>query len=398
MSLPRILLAWDGGGNWGHAAKLGLLVRALEGRADVAVAAKDVAAIRRFAPRARLALLPAPSFRSGARRPAEMSFGANLSGFGWREPGALAALVESWRTLIGLTGAKLVVAHAAPNAMLAARVAGVPTLWVGQGFDLPPDMSPLPPFDHWRNEHTEAAAGGEALSLRGAGDALAAHGLPRPGSVREALAPSAVALACLPELDHYPSEVRTDPALGPLMETRVGEPVDWRTDRRRLFAYLRPDGPAGEAGVRAVATLAPEWEVIIAAPGLGSEDIAELTRRGVRHVGGPVRIDDLARGADLGLSHGSFGVVSALALAGVPQVALPNHAEQLMLCHALVRSGLGEASAAFDDPAGIAALLRRVDEDPRYREAARALGSRHEGVTPETVAARIAEMALALAG
>ena len=398
MTLPRVLLAWEGGGNWGHAAKLAMLARALEGRAALAVAGKDVAALRRFAGRQPLTLLPAPRFMQADAHPPGPSYAANLLRFGWREPGALAALVESWRALLALTRAQLVIAQAAPNAMLAARIAGIPSLWVGQGFDVPPDVAPLPPFDHWRGERRADAERGEALSLRGAGDVLAAHGLPRPASLREALAPRAVALATLAELDHYPATLRTDPAIGPLMDDAGGEALAWETDRPRLLAYLRPGGPAGAAGLRAAAALAGEWEIVAAAPGLDPADAAALTKRGVRHVDGPVRLDGLAPGATAGLTHGSFGVVSALALAGVPQVCLPNHAEQLMLSEAVVRARIGEASATFDDPEGIAALVRCVGAEPGYREAARALAARHGGVTPQRVAARVADMALGLLG
>jgi hypothetical protein len=65
--LPRILLAWELGQNFGHVSKTATVAGRLAGRARLFVAVKDAAAFRRVAPDLPCTLLPAPFHLHGGR-------------------------------------------------------------------------------------------------------------------------------------------------------------------------------------------------------------------------------------------------------------------------------------------------------------------------------------------
>lgn len=380
---PRVLVAWELGANFGHVSKVREVVLGLGDGVRCTVVARDPAALRRLAPDLDVALLAAPH-AAPRPRPADFDYGQSypddLRHCGWHDPTELAALVEAWRTLIALVDPALIVAQAAPTALLAARGLGVPTAMVGSGYDAPPRARPMPPFLFWVPARVAEAPPREAAVVAVANQALARHRAPPIADFADILATDVYALATFAEIDHYGPRAQFEPDhgayLGQLVTLDSGAEVAWLPGaRRRLLAYLWPGRRGFDAAIAAFQGLDPQWDVVLAAPGADDALRARLAGTSVRVVPGPVRLERLLPDCDLGISHASNGIAAAFVLHGVPQIGLPTHAEQAMLARALARGGLGLGLMGTYGGAEVMAAIDRIGDTPRYGEAAARVGA-----------------------
>ena len=377
----RILFAWETGTNYGHAAKIAAVTQALSG-CEVVIAARDVSAVRQFCGELPITLLPAPLPPDLSHIPPGWSYAHNLQKIGYCDAGILGALYESWRALFDLISPDVIVTQSAPTALLASNGLGVPVVNIGTGFDIPPPVSPLPPFLFWSGERRDEAEAGERAVLGVINDMFAAQCRPRLDAMADAWAADQTILATVPELDHYDASMREASEVdyvGALISRQVGAAMGWTRDIPRLFAYLRGGTASTDALLSVLGALSGTCEIILSFPGLAPEKAAPLQARGVRWIDGPVRLDGLLDEASLCLSP------------GVPQVTLPTQIEQVMLSRALAESSAGLALGPNSPEAALRSVIRKALDHAPLKTAAARLSKRHAGNQPEAVAARIAQ-------
>lgn len=131
----------------------------------------------------------------------------------------------------------------------------------------------------------------------------------------------------------------------------------------------------------------PEAQVVVAAPHV---ELGRLPPNVTVHPWLPQA--EVLRYADVAVHHGGSGTMLGALAAGVPQVVLPQGADQPANADALVRAGAALRPAAFS--AGpIADCVRRLFADTSYREAAGQIAReiRHTP-SPEEVAHSLAEV------
>lgn len=407
MARPRLLFVWELGRNLGHASKIREVAAALGGLAEVVVAAREPTAFARLAGGFDGTVLPAPHAPPDPPRRAEdigRSYPDDLRHCGWAGPDRLAALLRAWRALIAEVGPDLLVTQAAPTAILAARGLPLAVAVLGSGYDLPPRAAPMPPFRWWEPGEASMVAGREPAVVAVANAALARIGGGPPLSVFADLFAGATAcLATVPALDHYRPRSRWEaappPCLGQLVTVEAGASLRWREGAGpRVFAYLSPAAAVFPAAAEALARLGRQADVILAAPGLGAPAQAALAARlaagGVRAVDGPVRLDALREETDLCISHASNGVVAAFLAAGVPQLGLPTHIEQMMIARVLADQAAGVAVAGAIDAAALHRLTGRALGSARLRGAAQAVAAGIATGTPADPAGTVAAMLL----
>jgi len=96
-----------------------------------------------------------------------------------------------------------VVIDYSPTARLATRIAAIPTVMIGNGFELPPATEPLPPFPGFSWATAERAAASERIAVDNATVVLKRFKRPALRSLSELFDDAACLYATLPELDHY---------------------------------------------------------------------------------------------------------------------------------------------------------------------------------------------------
>lgn len=378
---PRILFAWELGANYGHASKIIETVVALGPLAEVVVAAREPGAFAEIAPSLCLDIRPAPH----APRPPPpplgpappiLNYADALRFCGWNDAAGLAGLVRAWRALFAEAAPDLIVAQAAPTALLAARGGPWATVTLGSGFDAPARADPMPPYPGGHPPEMVRAAEDRTLAVAEA--ALRETGGPALGRFRALFDAGPMLLAAMPQIDHYHPRNRWEPGhpphLGHLFTTDRGTAIRWAGDgRTRTLAYLRPGAHGFVAAAQALAARGRAWDIVLAAPGLSAAPATTLRSAGLRVVDGPVRLDLLLPETNLMVSHGSNGVVAASLLAGVPQVLLPTQTEQYMMTRAVTVHRLGLGLTGRHDPAAVGRALDDAQASRALRDTARAV-------------------------
>lgn len=384
--LPKILFAWELGDNLGHAAQIARVASHLEAQADLTLAVQNVAVMRQMAPDLKSALLQAPfAPQRPIQRPedAGRSYSDVMRICGWESADRLSALIEAWRSLFRLVQPDVIVSQAAPTALLAARGLGRKTAMFGAGYDCPPRCAPMPAFLHWTPDASDGLAEREAIVVQTANAALARHAAPQLDRFSDVLEVDAYMVTTTATLDHYAPRDQFEPDhdsyVGPISVVDQGETRNWRADvQHRIFAYLRPKSPHFEAAVRALSQLDPKsCHVILAAPGISEELQTRLKATAVDALGTAVRLDALLDDCTLVMSHCSNGTSAAAVQAGVPQIGLPNHPEQVMRARAIGAAGLGLALAGQYGAKEVLHTIKTVLSSDTIREKAKAVAGPH---------------------
>lgn len=391
--MSRVLAVWELGANLGHVDRMLGWARRLRARGhSVHFLLRDVSrAYGRLVPEG-IGFGQAPIWLPRLANAPRLGNYANvLVSAGWLDPAGLAALVLAWRQAIADARPDVVVCDHAPTALLALRARPELPVWaVGSSFELPPLGASFPTMSDAPQAGTRAAAY-DAVVLPEVNRALALLGEPALTHLPDLFSRARIALVGLPELAHYPQDY--DPKVmwsGPLYEGEQGVEPDWPSGPgARIFAYLEPGHPAFEATMQALNRL--QMRSIVHAKGLAPQAAQRLAGRWVRFESSPVRVNAAVAQADGVMSHASSGMVTAAALAGKPQLVLPNHAEQGMVARRLAALGVGVQVLPADVPTDMTQPLRRLLDDD-LRTAARALAVRHMGKSADQTAERLADL------
>lgn len=381
--MARVLIAWELGEAFGHLARCLQLADGLRRRGHtVAMALKDVRLPPSKGFPQGLTLLQAPltpqQRSSGRRMPVNYADMLRYCGFARAED--VSARLVAWQGIFSLARPELLVADHAPTALLAAHLADIPYLAVGNGFAIPPAAFPWPSIRPWEVIPSASLVSAE-LGLDGVTEAAQkALGYPAPVRIRELFGTQDV-LDTFGELDHC-GERPNGRYVGPIVAVPDAVRVNWQ-DRadQKVLAYLRPEVPGFTAILSALVRL--DADVLCVAPGLAPEVARRFATRRLRISLAPVDLPPLFAHADLAVSYGSSGFVTQALLAGVPLLLRPRHVEQALLARRVEAMGAGKLLDARADAAAVVATLREMLEHSHHRQAARAFGDRYRQFSPE---------------
>jgi UDP:flavonoid glycosyltransferase YjiC (YdhE family) len=284
--MARILCAWELGLALGHLTRLAPTARALKERGHVVLlAVRDVGGAASVLGPAGLPFVQAP-FTQGA--PAQSEGPANyaelLLSQGWHARDALWGLVYSWLNLFRTFRPDLLVVDHSPSALLAARAARLPCVQIGNGFEIPPAVSPLPSIRVWERVPEERLARSEQAALATANAVLGAFKGPPLERLAELFDIQGKVYATFAELDHYGERAGVDYA-GPVYSLSLGTRVDWPLGAGpRVFAYLRPTVEGVEQMLGALADF--HGQVICAALGFSAATVERFESERFRLVRG----------------------------------------------------------------------------------------------------------------
>ena len=237
--------------------------------------------------------------------------------------------------------------------MLAAQIADMAYLSVGNGFAIPPDVSPWPSIRPWEAIPDRALSTAETLLDRVFDAALKALGYPKTARVRELFGAEDV-LDTFVELDHY--GVRTaGHYVGPIVSVRQAMRVEWQSrEGSRVLAYLRPTVPGFMAILQALVRL--DAEVLCVAPGMKPDVAERVATRRLRIALTPVDLAPLLERADLAVGYGNSGFSTQALLAGVPLAMRPRYVEQALLARRVEALGAGKLLAGQIDAGGVTSV------------------------------------------
>lgn len=405
--MADILYAWEFGANLGHIGTFLPVARELRDRGHRvhwAVAQPHQAA--RLLPQAGFDWLQAPLMPEQPREGPPLSYADILLRFGYARGEDLLGTVVAWRTLMQLSGARVVLADHAPTAILAARSLGLPVMLFGSGFFAPPPVHPTPNMRPWSPVPTERLLAIDREVVASINHVLAHFGQPPVDCVARLFQVAEDSLLAFPELDHYPA--RGPARYWGMLPAAVAEPAQWPDEPAqaaptapgaprtpKVFAYLRPETPHVDAALKALHDF--PGRVLIYAPGLPLPVMQRHTAPHLRFAPRPVDLNTVAREADLGLTYASPAATVAFLMAGKPVLMLPGHLEQYLFARRVEEMGAGLLQNPEQAPADLPARLARLLAEPGFRENAGAFAAKYANFDQQAVQTHIVDRVEALA-
>lgn len=380
--MARILIAWELGEAFGHLARCLRLAEGLVTRGHgVTLALKDVRlpAGQRLEPD--ITVLPAPlTPQAGAGRNPPVNYADVLRVSGFADAQDVAARLNAWQGIVTLIRPDVLVADHAPTALLAARLTEIPHLSIGNGFAIPPAVSPWPSIRPWEAISDQALSTAEERLDRVLDAAQKALGHAMTVRMRELFGTHDI-LDTFAELDHYGVRVQGR-YVGPIVSVPQALGVTWQSrEAPKVLAYLRPAVSGFMAILQALARL--DAEVLCVAPGMNPEAAKRCATRRLRIALAPVDLPPLLEHADLAVGYGNCGFSTQALLAGVPLAMRPRHVEQALLAHRVEALGAGKLLGGRIDADNVKASFQELLGSQASRQAARAFRERHRRFTTE---------------
>jgi UDP:flavonoid glycosyltransferase YjiC (YdhE family) len=315
-----------------------------------------------------------------------VSFAEILVGCGYDRVDHIAGLLGGWLALFRRLEPDLVIADFAPTALLAARVLGLPRASYGNGFAIPPRLSPLPAFRVDTPVSPERLKQADAHALASVNGALARFAMAPLAALAQQFETDEDFLATFPELDSYGDRPRAG-YWGPRFSVDTGATVHWPAGGgKRVIIYLKRNQPQLDALIDVLAN-APHG-VAAFIPELDPVRRERLRGPGRVVSEQPMRLAPLLESCDLFISQGGNVCVGTL-MSGVPQLVLPAQYEQYLTGRRIEQLGVGLALPAEASAAQTGAARGRQLDEPRFAQAAQAYGKRYASYSAREAQRRI---------
>lgn len=367
-------MAWELGAGYGHLGPLLTLARPLKAAGhQVSFVVRDVVAAEAVLAGSGLPYYPAPANFSPSGAVKLHSYPQILLSTAFNHSDELRARVRAWRSLFEALKPDVLVADHAPTALLAARGGPMRCVITGNGFVVPPDVSPLPELRPWAPVDPKVLMDAEAQALRHMNDVAQRLGAPPLTRFADIYAGASQALFTFPELDNY-AALRTGADYWGILPGPGGATPRWPEGKgKRVFVYGQPFPGVAEV-LGSLSTAACRTLVYI--PKLDPE----LRRLAGSQLAFADSLQDMAaitRDCDAAVMTNGHSTTAAMLLAGKPMVILPQHLEMFLIGRSIEESGTGLAAPALKRK-GILGKLERVLDEPSFGEKARAVAQRYQ--------------------
>ena len=303
--MARIAFAWELGAELGHAMSCSAVARLLHARGHrIAFMFRELHQLAFLSDTSPYDIFQAPvSVSEGRGAPIPVSYADILVGCGYDRPGQVTGLLGGWLALLGRWQPRpIVVTDFAPTALLAARMLGVKRVCYGNGFSIPPQLSPLPAFRYDEPVSPERVLEADARALAGANAALARFGGTPMRHLCEQFQTDEDFLATFPELDSYGNRPLSG-YWGPRFNVESGASVHWPAGPgKRVIVYVKKNLPQFDALFAALAASPHRIAAFIPEIDKARRDALASPRRIVSDR--PMRLAPLLEECDLFVSHG----------------------------------------------------------------------------------------------
>jgi UDP:flavonoid glycosyltransferase YjiC (YdhE family) len=376
--MARILCAWELGSELGHLSKLRHPVAvAVEQGHQVFLSARELRRAKLIMGDLPITYLQTPvKHRSMAAEPLYQSFGELLGGQCFTDLDETEMLLRAWSGMFDLVQPDLVLFEHAPTALAAAHRYRFKKLLVGSGFMVPPlPLQPSDPFAPFITtprtpQVLQALSAADARLLALLNTALARLGAPPLAALADLYGQADhYFLMTWPLLDHF--GVREGMHYLGVEAPRPQAPPEWPSgDGPRVFGYLQP--------MPALEQLLQDLRDTQVCALLCIRDLPPRLREAysserMRFTDQLVDLNQVAREAAWAINHANHNTVAAFMLAGLPQLVIPLHQEQLL---AVARLRLiGTAVLAFQDQTSFVNEITVLNTNSAIRQQAAQLAA-----------------------
>ncbi|MBV1876615.1 MAG: hypothetical protein KUG79_03120 [Pseudomonadales bacterium] len=338
--MSHIALAWEIGGGFGHIARLQALARRLlsEGH-KVSVYSIDLATASKLLGDLELPIYQAPRL-GGVWPPGRLaaSHAEILGLMGYLDYHRLRGCILAWQHLFELTTPDLLVADYSPTALIAARICQLPSLAIGDSFEIPPDHQPLPSIQPWSNMGDAALRAKEQPVLDNLNHILREFKQPPVKHLYQVFRGDNSLLFTLPELDHFGH--RNDLQYHGVYEAGLSSQIpEWPVGKGpKLFIYMPAQHKQLPPLVNAIRKF--NFPTVLHIRNLPAKAKKMINSGCCKVYDLPVNLPLAAKKAELVITHGGHGTCAASLMAGTKMLTLPTNLEQQLLAFRLSEAGL----------------------------------------------------------
>lgn len=390
--MSRILFAWELGANFGHLARDIPVAEQLRARGhDVLFAVKDVGVAEQLLRPKSFSFVQAPVAPHLPQRGAPANYSEMLIAAGYDDLSSLSGRVRAWSALFKLHGSHVVVIDHAPTALLAARAVGLPAVVTCIGFEVPPQVDPLPSIRPWEGIPQERLRSADTFVLKRLNDVLRPYGHPLFGHVFDLFEGVPTFFTTFPELDHYGVRAEAE-YVGMFSSVGGGGHQTWpKAGSARVFAYLRPSVPGFEHILGALR--GADVSAICVAPGMSKDGAERYRSPSLEIVTQPLALSPMLSSATLAVVYGT-GTMSDALLAGVPLLMVPQVIEQALVAERIEALGAGMLWRAPRTATGASDILRSALSSADLKRAAERFAGKYHNFSPSQAAERVSESIL----
>ena len=243
--MSRILFAWEMGGNLGHFARdLPLAIACREAGHGVLFAVQDIPVCVDAAHEFGINFLQAPVMGLNQKHqgaPSAINYADLLLQTGFCDADALESVLLGWQGLFDTFKPTAMVYDFAPRALLASRLASIPLMLLGNGFETPPRASPLPSFRPEQQIPEQALLDAAECVVARIHDVLAMRGKAPIDRLWQLYAESSLLIAYVPQFDHLGTRPESAYIGGITFLSDRAEDLGWKTSGKCIVVYLRTE-------------------------------------------------------------------------------------------------------------------------------------------------------------
>lgn len=376
--MSHSLFCWEMGLNAGHVRPQSWLAREFERRGHtVSFSLKDQSlADAVLGPEAQTLQAPLPASEHFMGEPMH-TYTDILRHQGYTDSAVLSGLLDQWLQQFDALRPDFIVGDHAPTALLAARIAGIPSAAYGIGFLVPPLQAPMPLCEWWKPSPPRVQLRrAEREVLTTVNQCLEDQQCAPLERVADILDVPVRALATVPDLDDYIDRPGQDTYLGLQAHPGGGHWPGWSagSERPRLLGYLRAEYATCRTILAALDRL--PVQALIYIPDCPADLTNELSNPHIQIHTDPLDVKRGAAECDAALSYASIGFVADILAAGKPLLVAPPFVQHAMIAQRVLTAGAGVPGEPFWGVDEYESVLGELIERPELKTRAEALAAR----------------------
>lgn len=340
MNRTRIAYCWELGGGLGHVTRIDSICNRAEfTNTDFSFILKDIDRSSYIAKANKKNVYAAPEFSKSPPQYLSPNFAHIMLRCGWQNETCAYDLVSKWLQILEELDPHVVFIDYAPTAAIAAKLLGIPFLFLGNGFEFPPAEYPFPNI--LLNQKVTRKA---LLSCHNRlQDTLNSviNTLPKGNSkfdLKDIFRPLHGLIIAHPMLDHYlgrKAKVHFLPILAQV-DSAQGN-LDCLDFKPSIFIYLQANTPHLLESLR---LLSKDFNIEGYIPNLQAAQLNALRYIGVNISPQPVQVSKIMAKSQLVICHCGIGTVGHAIELSKPLILIPTQIEQSMLAHHLCLLGV----------------------------------------------------------
>ena len=338
----HVVYCWELGAGLGHVYRARNMLTALDGHLTKATLL--LKSPEKFDFDLNVSTSVAPCLRLPKKMPgASPNYAHVVYRSGWYDDEVLQRLISWWIAQFEALSPDFVLLDHAPTAMIAADMCQIPYILVGNGFEVPPDMSPFPALQHWRNESPDTLTKWtktiDSRLKRVCAKISPAYNARR---LSDYFSPDNAIIDAHPELDHYANIRQKNCQRRYFLHTNmlpIKAPAAYQVGARpAIFVYLNMQHTKL---VNTLKFVSRHYDVFGYFKNLHPSDKLALTQIGIDVAEKPLDIKAALARCSAGVCHAGIGTVTQAWQAHKPVLVIPEHVEQQMTAYNITRLGIG---------------------------------------------------------